>query len=291
MTNPQSVMFQAPPSEHNVANVISSQSKTLYLNKPRNHKEDDEVPQDTDKVTQEDGKNSSEPNHDWQKRYSDLKSYHDKTLKAKDDDINEKARLLVEKEKLLEATKTEQTLKVPSTPEEIEAFKLKYPALYNVIETISVQKNLSTKTQLEKAIKENEAVTKSLAAEKARSELVEIHPDAMSLKNDPEFIDWYQSQVSYIKSLIESDRVVDIARGIDIYKKDKGIITKSKSQKDAEVRAAAMAVNTKPFVEVGGGVGKIWKASEVKAIPNSQYHKYEAEILKALADGRYDENS
>jgi len=290
--NAQSVMFSTAPSEHNVSNVISSQPKTLYLNKPKHHKEEEDVqvPTNSENDTSKDGKNSSEPNHDWQKRYSDLQSHMDKQIKAKDAELGEKARLLAEREKALESLQN-QPIKLPSTPAEVEEFKLKYSSLYNIIETIAQTSNQSTKSELQKAITDNEQRTKQLAALRAMTELLTIHPDAESLKTDTDFLDWYKEQVPSIKSLIESPNVHEVARGLDIYKKDKGIVKKTKVQKENDNKAAAMAVTTNSIVEVGQGGGKIWRASEVKAIPMSKYGRYEAEILKAMAEGRYDENS
>lgn len=294
MTNAtQSVMFSTAPSENNVSNVIASQPRTLYLNKPKHHKEEEDVtvPENPDEGTSTEGNNnSSEPNHDWEKRYKDLQSYTAKQKKDLDIQLEEKARLLAEKEKSLESLQN-QPIKLPSTPAEVEEFKLKYGALYNIIETIAQQSNLSTKSQLEKAIKENETRTKQLSAAKAMTELLQIHPDAESLKSDPEFLEWYKDQVPSIKSLIESPTVNEVARGIDIYKKDKGIVRKTRTQKENDNRQASMAVTTKSTVEVGTGGGKIWRASEVNKIPASKYGQYEAEILKAYAEGRYDENS
>lgn len=249
------------------------------------------TPASPDGATPEPGNtNPQEPTHDWQKRYSDLKSYHDKQIQLKDLELQERGRILAEKEKAIEALKT-VPVKLPSTPQEIEQFKQKYPALYNTIKTVAMEENISTKAQLEKAIKDNEVRTQELAAEKAKAELLELHPDAFTLKQDPEFVEWYNEQIPAIKALLESEFVRDVARGIEIYKKDKGIIRKTKTVREAEAKAAAMAIPTKSVVEVGQGGVRVWKASEVKAIPMSQYHKYEAEINRAVTEGRYDENS
>lgn len=292
-TPAQNVDFQVPPSSNGVLNVVSSQPKTLYLNKPKYHKEEEDtngVPAPQNGTPEPAIQAPLEPTHDWQKRYGDLQSYHDKQIKAKDAELAEKVRLLAEKEQALTSIKAEP-LKLPSTPEELEQFKAKYTSLYNVIETMVITQNIQTKAQLEKAIQENEKRTKALSAEKAKAQLLEIHPDADTLKNDPDFAAWYEEQVTPIKQLLTSDFVKDVARGIEIYKRDKGIIRESDADKKAKAAAAAMIVNTQPVVDVGAGGGKVWKASEVKRIPMSQYHKYEAEINKAVMEGRYDENS
>lgn len=295
--NTQKVAFQSAPTEHHIANVVSSQKGILYLNKPKYHKEEEEgteAPLETDiTVTPVDGNTPSQdvkvqPSHDWEKRYSDLQSYSAKQLKAKEDELYEQRRVLDEKQKLLEAI---QAPKMPSTPKEVEEFKLKFGSLYNMIETIAMNNNLSTKKELERAIEETNKTTKQLTAEKARQKLREIHPDVDTIKSDPEFIKWFESQVGAIKSLLTSDFVEDVARGIDIYKKDTGIVKQTRTQKAEINKEASMAITTKSAIEIGKDGGKVWKASEVKRMSPSQYAKNEAEILKAYAEGRYDENN
>jgi hypothetical protein len=139
-------------------------------------------------------------------------------------------------------------------------------------------------------MKEQSERTKAIAAAEAMRQLIAIHPDVEHLKRDPDFLSWASNQLPAVRALLESERVEDVARGIDIYKKDAGITYKTAKQKEEEALAASMSVPTNPRVEVGSGGGKIWRASEVNAIPRNQYHKYEGEILKALAEGRYREN-
>jgi len=284
--------FEAPPSENAIHNVIASQPKALYLNKPKHHPEEEDANGTSDPLdTQEPStSSSSEPNHDWQKRYSDLKSYHDRQIALAKAKEQEQARILAEKERALEVA-TKQEVKLPSTPTEVQSFIKNYPDLANIIKTFVLEENLTTKAELEKAIKENEKKMQAIAAEKARLALLELHPDADTIKDDPDFITWYEEQIPLVKQLLTSDFVADVARGLDIYKKDKGIIRQTKAEKEKAAKAAAMSVSTNSVVEVGTGKGKIWTASEVKRIPTSQYHKYEAEIMKALSEGRYNENA
>lgn len=290
MSNQAVIPEQTPP--HYASNVIMSQPKTVYLNKPKHYKEEDDATAENGSAdTQTPGNPPSpEQTHDWQKRYSDLKSYHDKQTKAAEAREAEQARILAEKDKEL-LTAKQEPIKLPSTPDEVAAFKAKYGHLYNIIETVALQANTSTKAEFERVLKESDNRVKAIAAEKARAELLELHPDAFTLKSEPEFVKWYEDQIPSIKAMINSEFVQDVSRGLDIYKKDVGIIKKTQAQKEAESAAAAMNVPTRSIVEVGQTGGKIWKASEVAAIPTSKYRQYEAEILKAYAEGRFDPNN
>lgn len=291
MTTPKAT-FETPPSEHNVANVIQSQSRAMYLNKPKYHKEEDdteaaEAP--VDEGQPDAGKTStSDSDHDWKKRYSDLKSYADKQANVVASQLDEKDRLLAEKDKALEEA-LKQPVKMPATPEELKEFQAKFGHLDKILESKMIMKAEETKNELSKIIKENEKNVQMLHAEKAKQQLLEAHPDAGTLKTNPDFIDWLNSQIPAIRALIDSSRVDEVSRGLDIYKKDKGLV-KSKQQKIKEQEAAAQIVPTNSAVEVGGNRGKVWTASEVHAIPMSKYHLYAAEIEKAYSEGRYDPN-
>jgi hypothetical protein len=291
-TNAQNVDFQAPPSEHNVKNVLASQPRTLYLNNPRGHKEEDEPldnqnpPSDTSGTVQN---NSSTPQPNWEKRYSDLRSYTDKELNTLKSELADKSKLLADTIKKLEEVK-EEPIKVPNTPEEVAEFMKKWPQLGNIMITLARQESFSTKEELKKALKKTEDQTRQLAAEKARAELLEIHPDALTIKQSPEFIEWFNAQVQSIKNLITSDYVQDVARGLDIYKKDTGIIAKSKKQKEEEQRQLAHEIPTNTRMEIGGE-RRVWRASEVNKMHPREFAKHQVEIEKAWKEGRYDENS
>lgn len=286
--------FQTPPSEHDIINVIASQSRVMYLNNPKDYKEEEVLEEGkppVEPVTAPNGENTtSDPaNHDWQKRYSDLKSYMDKERNKLNAEKEALVNSVKEKEYALEQA-NKQAVQMPTTPEEFDAFKTKYGHLVDVMRTVAIQENTSTKAELEKAIKDANERARKLEAEKAFSTLLAIHPDAETLRSDSKFIEWVESQIPAVRRLIESDKVDEVARGIDIYKKDIGMIKESPAMKAAKQAAAARNVPTNSQVEIATGQGKIWKASEVKRMSRTEYAKHEKEVLKALAEGRYRDN-
>lgn len=265
----------------------------MYLNNPKNYVEEEVLEEGqppVEPVTAPNGENTpSEPATDWQKRYSDLRSYTEKEKTRFAAEKEALANSLREREEALEQAK-QQAVKMPTTPEEFEAFKSKYGHLVDVMRTIAIQEASSSKTEYEKLTKQAMERTKALEAEKAFSKLLSIHPDAETLRTDSAFIEWVNIQIPAVRKLIESDKVDEVARGIDIYKKDIGFIKETPAQKAAKQAAAARNVPTNSQIEVGPKTGKIWKASEVKALSRTEYGKRENEILAALADGRYRAN-
>ena len=80
---------------------------------------------------QDEGLVSKKQEHDWQKRYSDLKSYHDRQR----NEWQQEKELLDAKAKLAEQSTSLASM--PRTPEELEEFKKEYPDVYGVVETVS----------------------------------------------------------------------------------------------------------------------------------------------------------
>ena len=74
---------------------------------------------------------SKKQEHDWQKRYSDLKSHHDRQR----NEWQQEKELLDAQAKL--AVQTTSLASMPKTTEELEEFKQEYPDVYGVFDTIS----------------------------------------------------------------------------------------------------------------------------------------------------------
>ena len=74
---------------------------------------------------------STEPEHDYKKRYDDLKRHYD----AKIEEFKGKEQELLDLAK--QASGSGINYKPPKTPEELEKFKEEYPDVYNVIETVA----------------------------------------------------------------------------------------------------------------------------------------------------------
>ena len=73
----------------------------------------------------------SKPEHDYKKRYDDLKSHYDRKL----NEWKQEQETLTAQ---LKANNSEK-VQVPKTAEELEQFKQNYPDVYDIVETISMQ--------------------------------------------------------------------------------------------------------------------------------------------------------
>ena len=229
---------------------------------------------------QDEGLISKKQEHDWQKRYSDLKSYHDRQR----NEWQQEKELLDAKTKLVEQSTSLASM--PKTTEELEEFKQEFPDVYGVVETVSRLQAESRTAEIEKRIaalnkKEEEAKYKS-----AEQELLVLHPDFIELKQSSEFLNWLDSQPSTISDGIYKNRTDArwAARILDLYKMDSNIQPKSKSKKADAAQAVSTTRKTVP--STGNEDKKIWTSSEISKLKPHQFEKLEKEIDKASREGR-----
>jgi len=237
----------------------------------------------------------SKDNHNWEKRYGDMKSKYDIELPAKDKEI-------AELQKQLQTAKYDN-VKLPSTPEEVEAFKKQMPDFYNVMQTEIIKGLRDHDKELAESNKENEKkvneLTQSVSQLAALYQLQQHHPDILQIKDDQKFWDWVDSQKSYVKKMVESDDIEEVAEAVTRYKKDVGI-TKSASKKKAEeAKEASKMVDVSARSGPTVTEGKIIKESDTVSmyqaynkgrISLQEMNAFEEEVKKARAEGRFDYN-
>ena len=223
---------------------------------------------------------SKKQEHDWQKRYSDLKSYHDRQR----NEWQQEKELLDAQAKLAEQTTSLASM--PKTTEELEEFKQEYPDVYGVVETVSRLQAEERTAEIEKRIaaltkKEEEAKYKT-----AEQELLVLHPDFVELKESSEFLNWLDSQPETISNGIYKNRTDArwAARILDLYKMDSNVQPKSKSKKADAAQAVSFTQKTAPAT--GSGDKKIWTNAEISKLKPHEFEHFEKEIVKASKEGR-----
>jgi len=229
---------------------------------------------------QDEGLISKKQEHDWQKRYSDLKSYHDRQR----NEWQQEKELLDAKTKLAEQSTSLASM--PKTTEELEEFKQEFPDVYGVVETVSRLQAEARTAEIEQRIaalnkKEEEAKYKS-----AEQELLVLHPDFVELKESSEFLSWLDSQPPTISNGIYKNRTDArwAARIIDLYKLDSNIQPKSKSNKADAAEAVSFTQKTVPATS--NEDKKIWTNAEISKLKPHEFERLEKEIVKASKEGR-----
>jgi len=225
---------------------------------------------ETEKTSQE---------HDFKKRYDDLKSHYDKKV----NEWKEKENNLIKNQESLKRA----NYAPPKSLEELEQFKQDYPDVYEVVESVShLQANDRVK-DIENRLSELQSKEKDLVKETAYKELKSFHSDFDTLKESDEFTVWLNEQPESISDGIYKNNTDAkwAARVVDLYKADHNLQTKQTTKPNA---AEAVTRTNRGSIATEGGK-KIWSVSEIAKLRPQQFAKYEKEIDAARKEGRIEQ--
>jgi hypothetical protein len=211
----------------------------------------------------------------FKKRYDDLKRHYDSTVNKHKDDIEKLKRQLEE---------NANKINLPKTKEEVDAWKAKYPDVYDIIETIAYTKADEKAKKVESNLKELESQQLAVQRDRAEVELAKSHPDYNEIREDEKFHEWVAKQDSTIQGwLYENTTNAKLAaRAIDLYKMDTGY-GKKKTAKSLEASKSVTSTNKR---EVDTSNKKMWKISEIAKMKPAQFARHEKDIDLARKEGR-----
>ena len=216
----------------------------------------------------------------FKKRYGDLKRHYDSTLGKHKDEV----RIL--------RTQLEQSSKQfipPKSKDELESWRKEYPDVYEMVETIAINKADSRAQEMETKYQNLQVQQEQIAKEKAEVELLKSHPDFSEIRSKDEFHEWAAKQDPVIQNwLYENTSNANLAaRAIDLYKMDKGLGKYSNKQEKEIKKEAAKAVSkTKKAEALDIPTKKIWSNAAISKMSVREYAKYEEDIDKAVREGR-----
>ena len=217
----------------------------------------------------------------FKKRYDDLKRHYDSTLGKHKEEV----RTL--RTQLESSTKT---IIPPKSKEELEAWKKEYPDVYEMVETIAIDKADNRAKEMEDKYQSLQRQQEEIAKEKAEVSLLKIHPDFAEIREKDDFHEWAAKQDPTIQDwLYENNHNATLAgRAIDLYKMDKGLGKYSNKQERDIKKEAAKAISKTRKAESTEGAKpkKVWSNAEISKMTVNEYEKYEEEIDKAIREGR-----
>ena len=219
----------------------------------------------------------------FKKRYDDLKKHYDST-------INKHKEELTSLRTQLESS-TKQFVP-PKSKEELEAWRKEYPDVYDMVETIAIDKATTQTAELENKYKNIQLQQEQIAKEKAEVELLKLHPDFNDIRAKDDFHEWAEQQDPTIQSwLYENTSNSKLAaRAIDLYKMDRGQSTLTKKEeKDVKKEAAKAISKTKKSTDTDIPKKKIWTTTEISKLKPHQFEKFEKEIDLARLEGRIEQ--
>ena len=219
----------------------------------------------------------------FKKRYDDLKKHYDSTLNKHKDEVRSLRSQL--------ESSTKQFVP-PKSKDELEAWRKEYPDVYDMVETIAMDKATTQTADLEDKYKNLQLQQEQIAKEKAEVELLKLHPDFTEIRSQDSFHEWAAKQDPTIQGwLYENTSNAQLAaRAIDLYKMDSGQskLTK-KEEKDVKKEAAKAISKTKKSTESDIPKKKVWTTSEISKLKPHQFEKFEKEIDLARLEGRIEQ--
>jgi len=243
------------------------------------------------KRLQEENKPSEESNSDsgaepesaeeksFKKRYGDLRRHSQQQQTQLQSQIDAlKAQL--------EQSTTKQ-IKFPKTEDELNEWAAQYPDVAKIVETIAMKKAKEQAKEIEDRFRQLDEREQQTAKEKAESELMRLHPDFGSIRDDDAFHDWVEEQPKWVQqALYENDSDAKAAaRAIDLYKADKGIKTKKESNpRDAAQSVGTRGARSTPAPEDTNGT---FYESIVSKMSVHEYEANQEAISKAIKSGKF----
>jgi len=218
----------------------------------------------------------------FKKRYDDLKRHYDSTINKHKEEVNSLR-------SQLESSTTQFV--PPKSKDELEAWRKEYPDVYDMVETIAINKATTQTADLENKYKDLQLQQEQIAKEKAEVELLKLHPDFNEIRANDDFHAWADQQDPTIQGwLYENTSNSKLAsRAIDLYKADRGISKAKKQDSDLKKEAAKAISKTKKSTDTDIPKKKIWTTSEIGNLKPHQFEKLEKEIDLARLEGRIEQ--
>ena len=229
---------------------------------------------------------SEERDHDYKKRYDDLKRHYDEKVQA----FKQREK---EMEQAMQSAAASQNITLPKSPEELERFKQEYPDVFDVVETIATLKAQERASGLEQEIEVIREREKELKVQSAYRELMNNHPDFNEIKADEAFLAWLDEQPESISDGIYKNNTDArwASRVLDLYKADQGISTKRRTKSNEAAAAVVRSPKAKDISSEATGDKKIWKVSQIARMKPHEFEKLESELDAARSEGRIDYNA
>jgi len=219
----------------------------------------------------------------FKKRYDDLKKHYDSTVNKHKDEVRTLRSQL--------ESSTKQFVP-PKSKQELEAWRKEYPDVYDMVETIAINKATTQTAELEDKYKNLQIQQEQIAKDKAEVELLKMHPDFSDIRSQDDFHKWAADQDPTIQGWLydNTSNAKLAARAIDLYKMDHGLskLTK-KEEKDVKKEAAKAISKTRKSTESEITTKKIWTASEISKLKPHEFEKYEKDIDLARLEGRIEQ--
>ena len=228
---------------------------------------------------QEDDAELTGEEKNFKKRYGDLRRHTQEKEKAFQEQLD--------KLKLQLDAATKNELVLPKSEDEVEAWAKKYPDVAGIVEAIADKKANERANELDGRLKEIESLRSTAKREKAEAELTQMHPDFVSIREDDAFHVWADNQPKWVQDALyeNTDDAKSVARVIDLYKADKGLVTKKSNTSDKN--AASSVKSKRSAAPEPEDSSSFLRESQVAKMTIKEYEKRAEEIMEAQRNGKF----
>ena len=211
----------------------------------------------------------------FKKRYGDLRRH-----------MGEKETDWKDKFEALEKRVGGESVVLPKSDQDIEAWAKKFPDVAGIVETIATKKAKEMFSRAESRFEELDAKEAEMSKVSAENAIREVHSDFDKLKESDEFHDWVDAQPKWAQDALyeNSDDPDSVIRIIDLYKVDNNL---TKSDYSAKRKAAASAIKKSKKTQVTETVGGSFKESDIAKMSASDYEKQEEAITASIRSGKF----
>jgi len=271
---PKTVGFVNPNHNNRNRRRIEEDEKEIQEleGKPQ---EEEEVAVEAAKEDTED-KDLSREEKSFKKRYGDLRRH-----------IAEKETEWKDKFETLEKRIKGESVVLPKSDQDIEAWANQFPDVAGIVETIATKKAKEMFSRAESRFEELDAKEAEISRVSAENEIREAHSDFDKLKESDDFHDWVDAQPKWVQDALyeNSNDSNSVIRIIDLYKIDNNL---TKSDYSAKRKAAASAIKKgKKNQVIANDLKGSFMESEIEKMSASEYEKQEKEINAAIRSGKF----
>ena len=241
--------------------------------------------QETDEEQQEEEtislKTSKKEDHDYKKRYDDLKKHYD----SKPYEWRQERESLTNEQAMLSSFEDDPVPQESNA--EIDQFKESYPEVYSMVEQVSTKNASKEVEELRAEVNRLSQREEQLQAKSAYQQLLALHPDFPEIKKSDDFKGWLDEQPPSIAEGVtgNSSDVKYAARVLDLYKADKGL-NKKRGRPKRSAAEAVTKTNAKTVSVNQDENKKVWTTSEIRKLKPHDFDRLEAELDQANAEGR-----
>ena len=241
--------------------------------------------QETDEEQQEEEtislKTSKKEDHDYKKRYDDLKKHYDSKLY----EWRQERESLTNEQAMLSSFEDDPVPQESNA--EIDQFKESYPEVYSMVEQVSTKNASKEVEELRAEVNRLSQREEELQAKSAYQQLLALHPDFPEIKKSDDFKGWLDEQPPSIAEGVtgNSSDVKYASRVLDLYKADKGL-NKKRGRPRRSAAEAVTKTNAKTVSVNQEANKKTWTTSEIRKLKPHDFDRLESELDLANAEGR-----